>query len=218
MTRDQQLAFCKKCTNRIMDMKEGILCNLTGRKADFQDECKDFSLDETVKIIEEPVVLEQSEVRAELSPEQLEKLRKEQNYTAGFFTSFIIGVFGAALWAVITVSTNYQIGFMAIAVGAAVGFTMRFFGKGVDQKFGITGGIIALLSCVLGNIFGIIGFVAEAEGLGFFQTALVLDYSLLPEVMGENFSPMDLLFYGLAAAEGYKFSFRPFTKEQLAEI
>lgn len=200
-----------------MDMKEGILCNHTGRKAEFQDECKDFTLDESVKVVEEPIILEQNEVRLQLSEEQLEKFRSEQNFMAGFFSSFVVGIVGAGVWAAITLATNYQIGYMALAIGAGVGFSMRIFGKGIDQKFGITGGVIALLSCFLGNIFGIIGFAAEAGGLSFFEAALMIDYSLLPEVMGENFSPIDLLFYGIAAYEGFKFSFRPISKEQLAE-
>ena len=219
MTRDQQLAFCKKCTNRKMDMKEGILCNLTGRKADFQDECPDFTLDESVKLVEEePIILERDELRAQISPEQLEKLRSEQNFSAGFFTCLIVGLFGAILWAMITVATDFQIGYMALAIGAGVGFSMRYFGKGVDQKFGITGAIVALLSCVLGNIFTIIGVFANELGVGFFEMALSLNYSLLPEVMLESSGPITLLFYGIATFEGYKFSFRPFTKKQLAEI
>jgi amino acid transporter len=48
MTRDEQLKFCKKCTNRKMDMKLGLLCSLTGEKADFEGECPNFHLDEQV--------------------------------------------------------------------------------------------------------------------------------------------------------------------------
>jgi hypothetical protein len=34
---------------------------------------------------------------------------------------------------------------------------------------------------------------------------------MVPELMLEAFSPMDLLFYGIAVYEGYKFFFRQIT-------
>lgn len=104
---------------------------------------------------------------------------------------------------------------MAIAVGALVGLSIRFVGKGVDKIFGISGGIIAVLSCVLGNFFSIIGFIANTEGLGYFETLNVFNYSQLIPIMIETFSGIDLLFYGIAAYEGYKFSFRTFTEKDL---
>lgn len=49
MTRDEQLAFCKKCTNRKMDVTQGMICSLTGKVADFSGECPSFNLDATIK-------------------------------------------------------------------------------------------------------------------------------------------------------------------------
>ncbi len=45
MTREQHLAFCKKCTNREMDLKQGLVCALTKEKANFINDCRDFTLD-----------------------------------------------------------------------------------------------------------------------------------------------------------------------------
>jgi hypothetical protein len=47
MTREEQLTFCKKCTNRKTDMQQGLICSLTGEKANFENECPDFILDES---------------------------------------------------------------------------------------------------------------------------------------------------------------------------
>jgi hypothetical protein len=148
---------------------------------------------------------------------ELEKLRSEQNFNMGLITSLIVGLIGAGLWAAITIATNYQIGYMALAIGAGVGFSMRYFGKGLDQKFGIAGAIIALLSCVLGNVFTIIALLGNEVEISFFEAASQLDYSVLPEIMLETGSPIDLLFYGIAAYEGYKFSFLPIAEEEKEE-
>ncbi|MDT7832334.1 hypothetical protein RQM59_08080 [Flavobacteriaceae bacterium S356] len=220
MTLDQQLAFCKKCTNRKMDFQQGILCNLTDRKPDFTDECPNFNLDEHVKevVSEEAIAEENHKIIANISDKHLDKFRGEQNFQMALFSGILVGLIGALLWGMITVSTGYQIGYMAIAIGAGVGFSMRYFGKGVDQIFGITGAIIAVLSCALGNLLSIVGFAAEYGDLSYFDALAQIDYSVLFEIMGESFSFMDVIFYGIAAYEGYKFAFRAFTQEEINEI
>jgi hypothetical protein len=219
MTREEHLKFCKKCTNRRLDMKVGLLCNLTGEMADFENECKSFKLDESViEKIDDTEAVEHTDVLNKLSDKNLEKFKSEQQFPKAIITGIIVGMIGALLWGAITVTTGFQIGYMAIAIGAGVGFSMRFIGKGIDQGFGLSGGIIALLSCLLGNFFSIIGFVANSEGLGYFETLTLFDYNQLIPIMTETFSPIDLLFYGIAAYEGYKFSFRTFTEKDLYEL
>ena len=216
MTREEQVAVCRMCTNRKMDIEQGILCKITDQKADFIGECKDFTKDITVnvdKIIEtaEPVTAQEFQ----LSEKALDKLKSEQNLALGIGTSTLVGLLGAAIWAAITVATEFQIGYMAVAIGAGVGYTLRYFGKGIDQIFGICGAVIAVISCFIGNFLSLIGFVANAEGLGYIETLIAIDYSLVPSAMKESFSVMDILFYGIAGYEGYKFAFRVFTNDDL---
>jgi hypothetical protein len=220
MNREEYLAVCKKCTHRKNDFNEGIVCALTQRKADFIKECVNFKLDASVKVVEpdneEGIATE--EVLQQLSPAVLEKLRSEQNLQAAIMTGIGTGLIGAVLWAVITVATEYQIGYMAVAVGFGVGYMIRMVGKGLDPIFGYLGGAIAFLSCILGNMLGIVGFVAKEEGIGYLEAVLAIDYTLMPEIMIESFSPIDLLFYGFAIYEGYKYSFRKITEEELLQL
>ena len=46
----------------------------------------------------------------------------------------------------------------------------------------------------------------------------MIDYSKAPELMISMFHPMDLLFYGLAVYEGYKFSFQNLSDDQISEL
>jgi hypothetical protein len=48
MGREKQLESCKKCTNRKMDIQQGLICNLTSEKATFTDECTDFNVDKKI--------------------------------------------------------------------------------------------------------------------------------------------------------------------------
>jgi hypothetical protein len=219
MTREQHLKFCKKCVNRRLDMQVGLLCNLTGEMANFKNECKSFKLDEyLLEKINDTEAVDHNDVLNKLSDKNLETFKSEQEFPKAVATGIIVGIVGALLWGTITVVSGFQIGYMAIAIGAGVGFSMRFAGKGIDQVFGITGGAIALLSCLLGNFFSIIGFIANIEGLGYFETLNLFDYGQLIPIMTETFSVIDLLFYGIAACEGYKFSFRTFTEKDLYKL
>jgi hypothetical protein len=156
-----------------------------------------------------------------LKREELEisdaQLISEQNFPLALVAGLLVALISAVLWAVITVATNYQIGYMALAVGAAVGFTVRFAGKGVSQIFGITGAVLALLGCLLGNLFSGIGFLAHQLGAGYFDLLKMLDFNAIVEFYKESFDVIDLLFYGIAVYEGYRFSFRVIKIEEKAE-
>jgi len=147
----------------------------------------------------------------------IEQLKLEQNLPFGLIAGFLASIIGAVLWAVITVSTEYQIGYMAVAVGFLVGFAIRVAGKGLDNIFGVSGAILAIFGCLLGNFLSIVGFIASAEELGYFETLSLINYGAIPEIMIETFSPIDLLFYGVAIYEGYKFSFRKITEQQIID-
>ena len=41
------MVFCKQCINREFNMTEGVLCKLTGKKADFENTCPDYEVDKT---------------------------------------------------------------------------------------------------------------------------------------------------------------------------
>ena len=220
MTRQERLRFCKQCLNRQLDPTQGLVCGLTGQPATFENECPDFQKDASVTEI--PAYHDGSisgqEAAQQLSPQLLEKLRLEQNLPMGVIAGLVVGLIGAVLWGVITVATGYQIGYMAVAIGLGVGYSIRTFGKGIDTVFGIVGAALALLSCLLGNFLSIIGFIANAEGLGYVETLLMLDYSFVPELMAETFSIMDLFFYGIALYEGYKFSFRVIDENDITRL
>jgi hypothetical protein len=166
---------------------------------------------ENVEIQQEMQDLEQPLSQEELDL-KVQKLRLEQNSPFAVIASLGSAIVMAILWAVITVVTEYQIGYMAIAVGFVVGFAVKFAGKGIDKIYGIIGASGALLGCVFGNFLSQVGFVAiDPEiGLSYFQALKVLltDIQLTVEIMKETFSPIDLLFYGIAIYAGYRYAFR----------
>jgi hypothetical protein len=158
----------------------------------------------------------------ELEPDRLQyaigTLRDQQNLGVGILAGTAAAGVGAGVWALITVLTEYQIGWMAVGVGVLVGFSLRKFGKGIDKTFGIAGAALALFGCLLGNLLAVCGFVSVQESIPFLQVLGGLTPSVAAGLLTVTFSPVDVLFYGIAVYEGYKLSFRQVTKEDLQQI
>ncbi|PCH76774.1 MAG: hypothetical protein COB98_05270 [Flavobacteriaceae bacterium] len=69
MTREDQLMFCKRCSSRELDLKQGLICSLTGEKATFVDECMDFEEDRVLIALEKKKreAIRPNQKRAELA-------------------------------------------------------------------------------------------------------------------------------------------------------
>jgi hypothetical protein len=139
--------------------------------------------------------------------ESFARMRSEQRLVAGFAAGSAAALVSAAIWAAITVATEYQIGWMAVGVGVLVGLAVRRAGRGVEPTFGVLGAALALVGCVLGNVLAGVGFISTQMDLPFFELLARLDFEVVRELLVATFSPMDLLFYGIAVFEGYRLSF-----------
>jgi hypothetical protein len=139
-----------------------------------------------------------------------ERLDNEQNLLLGLLAGGAAALLGAILWAAVTVITDYQIGWMAVGLGFLVGWAVRRFGRGQRPIFGLAGAGLALAGCILGNVLTAAVIISQQESVSLFSVLvfLLLSPGLVLELLVSMFSPMDLLFYGIALYEGYRFSFR----------
>jgi hypothetical protein len=147
-----------------------------------------------------------AEPRQITAPKPAGPVEVTENLPMGFMAGLVAAAVGAGLWALVTLVTGFQIGWMAVGVGFLVGWAIRLAGKGTHRAFGIMGALLALGGCVVGNLLTIVVFAARH-----FEIPLLAVFSrLTPEVvynlMEATFSPIDLLFYGLAIYQGYRFS------------
>ena len=158
----------------------------------------------------------------DLSPTEtrlaMDKLRLQQNLPAAIVAGAVAALAGAAVWAVITVVTEYQIGWMAIGVGALVGFAVRLAGRGADPHFAAIGAGFALIGCVVGNLLTVSYFIAVNEGVSYSLVLMeLLDPAFIVEVLTATFDPMDIVFYGLAVYCGYKYGQREISDNDLRQ-
>jgi hypothetical protein len=158
----------------------------------------------------------------ELDPAQLlylrQKLESEQNLPLGVLGGIAASFAGAAVWAGVTVVTGYQIGFVAVGIGFLVGFAIRALGKGVTNAFGVVGAVLSLFGCALGNLMAVTALVASQQEVPFLSILSQLNPEIIQELMVAFFSPMDVLFYGIALYYGYKLAFRQITPAELEHM
>jgi len=145
-------------------------------------------------------------------------LMDAQNLPMGILAGLAAAAVGAALWGGITYFTKFQIGWMAVGVGFLVGYAVRFGGKGYTNVYGIIGAGLALLGCLGGNVLAAIGAIARHQKIEFLQALSHFNWEVLPDLLKATFHPMDLLFYGIALYEGYRFSINAISEEEVSKF
>lgn len=76
MDKTKQLEYCKKCTKKSFDSRQGVICSLTNQKADFENECEHFEIDKA-KIAaetEKQKAEKKSKISFGFSPKQIDNL------------------------------------------------------------------------------------------------------------------------------------------------
>lgn len=138
---------------------------------------------------------------------RLRQLESEQNLLAGALAGAIAAAIGAIAWAMITVATSYQIGWMAVGVGFLVGYAVRMLGKGLTPLYGMVAAVLAVAGCLAGNVLTTCMLLSREEALPLGDVLLKLDAAIIAELLLATWQPSDLLFYGLAVYVAYQYAF-----------
>lgn len=149
-----------------------------------------------------------------------QKLQSEQNLMLGILSGAIAALLGALLWAFASVLIGVQFRWMAIAMGALVGYAVQKGGKGTKPIFGILGAFFATMSCFIGNLLADIYNISVQESFPFLDIILnvILEPRLIIELIMTTTSFFDFLVYATAALLGYAISLRSLTRRELEYI
>lgn len=145
--------------------------------------------------------------KASIDPALIEELKLSQSLKGAVVGGFLGAFASAVVWAVVTAVTQYEIGYIAIAVGFLTGFMVRKLGHGFEKHFGYIGAIWSLLGCFVGNILAALIMISIQDSIPFISILNMLKVDIIISIVQNTFDPMDLLFYGIAVYEGYRFSF-----------
>ncbi|MCZ6684103.1 MAG: hypothetical protein O7B26_13060 [Planctomycetota bacterium] len=113
----------------------------------------------------------------------------------GFAASLGLGLVGSAIWAGITLATNYQLGLVAIVIGVLAGIGARMGGPGREAQW--TGAICAAICYFVGQT----AIIAAYPGLWEQENVLINSFKY---AVGETFSGMGIIFLAIAVYEGYR--------------
>jgi hypothetical protein len=140
---------------------------------------------------------------------QLAQLRARQNFALAIPAGLAAAVVGAVLWAVFVYATGMELGLIAVAVGALVGYAIRRVGRGIDPQFGVLGAICAALGWALGTALCDLAFLAKDTGGSFFDALSAIGAGQMISLMVRSLEAMDFLFLAIAVWEGWKLSRHP---------
>ena len=150
-----------------------------------------------------------------------QELRRQQRFFGGLIAGFIAALVAGLVWATITAVTGFQIGWMAVGVGFVVGVAVQSFGRGVTPLYRFLGAGLSLFGCLAGNLMTVAMVFSRAEpAISFFEVMLILitTPTAALEALRLTFSPLDLLFYGIAIYQGYKLSLRRITQAEMDSL
>ena len=136
------------------------------------------------------------------------QLRGRQNFPRAIAAGLGAAAVGALLWATFVYVTNYELGLIAVGVGALVGIAVREAGQGVEPKFGILGAVCAALGWALGTLMVVVAMVSKQADVSMVEVAGRLGLGGCVSLAIENGDAMELLFLAIAVYEGWKFAFK----------
>jgi hypothetical protein len=123
------------------------------------------------------------------------------NIIMGLIGGAVAALTGAGIWAAIAYLTGYEIGWIAIGVGAIVGVAVRVMGKGNTPVFGVLAALLALAGCVLGRLMAI--WLVIANELDAPLGEIINNVPII-EALKRTASPIDAVFLIIALVVGYQ--------------
>jgi hypothetical protein len=101
------------------------------------------------------------------------------------------GVVAALVWGTATKVLNHHIGYLALAVGAIVGLSVKHIGKSSGIAGGVAAGVVSIIACFAGDLFAA-NWILGSEGIR-------LTVSQLWQLTLDINTPMTYLIYAIGA-------------------
>jgi hypothetical protein len=138
---------------------------------------------------------------AQLEPQPAESDRVVRAVVLGA----VAALAGAAVWVVVGAVTKHEIGFVAVGVGYLVSVSMSRV-RATWNRLPVVAAAIALVAVVVGDVVLDVVLQAQYEdvALGEAFGTVATDLSLAKDIVSAYFSPIDLLFWPLAASVAYR--------------
>lgn len=126
---------------------------------------------------------------------------ESKNLSLSIIGALLAAIIGGAVWAFIAILTDYEIGFIAWAIGGLAGYAVVFIAKSnVNMVHQVIAVIASLIGILLGKYF-IFGYYYNESISGIFNNEVMTTF-------GENFlvffGGMDVIFVLLAVVTAWQ--------------
>jgi len=150
----------------------------------------------------------------------LQQMRERQNLARGIGAGAVAAVLSAFGWVLIALITRHHLGLAALGVGYVVGYAIREYGLGMEPPFRVAGALLSLLGCLLGDVLELALGTSLAMDISVLQALHreFMDRTALAETYAAIFRPMEIIFFCIAAFEGYKFSRRKLRLQDMKDL
>ncbi|WP_410771611.1 hypothetical protein [Fontibacillus sp. BL9] len=122
-------------------------------------------------------------------------------------------IIGGAIWALIVVLTEYEVGIVAWAIGGLAAFAVSKFSRKVTAVHQLVAVIASLLGILLGKYFAFAYFLTNGID-GIFNSAI---FTVFKDNFIDMFSGMDIVFVVLAVATAWQLPAKMKAKQPAAE-
>lgn len=122
----------------------------------------------------------------------------------GLARGLFVGLAGGWIWAMISIASEAQFGFMAIFVGLLTGLAVRLFGDPESFALGITAALSAFAGIFFGNFLVVLNILAAETGLSLSGVWNELGFRGLLDACGIFTTPVDFVFYGIGTFAAFK--------------
>jgi hypothetical protein len=135
-------------------------------------------------------------------------LKKRENLLLGTLWSIGAALLITTVWLVIMKLTGYKLGWMSLAEGFGIGYTMQYFGKGVSPQFGIVGGVLSFLTWIFGNFFTAAIIFSRMKNVSLITLLSHIDLSMIGIFLKAIIGPVDYLLCAAAVYAAYYIGFK----------
>lgn len=166
-----------------------------------------------------------SQAERAIDPQKVERYLKSARDEQNIFLAILAGL-GASIacaiaWAAFALTTGMMFGIVAILIGIVVGIAVRKAGKGLDTIFGVIGAVFSAIAIFLGDYLmycwpAVTG--QAAASIPFLLAAMVVKADVIAQEMITHYSFIHYILIAIGIYEGYKFSFRVITPEEIEQF
>ncbi|AZK48447.1 hypothetical protein [Paenibacillus lentus] len=117
--------------------------------------------------------------------------------------ALLAAIIGGAIWALIVVLTEYEVGIVAWAIGGLAAFAVSFFAKKITPVHQVLAVVASLLGILLGKYF-IYSYLLIGEAAGIMAMFHIEVIRMFPQFISALFGGMDIIFVLLAIVTAWQ--------------